>query len=100
MEGISSKAYVAALKERGAKKRVTQEFQLIGLEIATTLHDLKNKALYIKYAKELGSDRVLALAKDIAQRRDVKNPAAYFMRVVQHLDEEKPVKSYGTTYRS
>lgn len=99
MDGISSKAYLAALKERGSKKRVTQEFQLIGLEIATTLHDLKNKALYIKYAKELGSDKVLALAKDVAQRRDVKNPAAYFMRVVQNLKEEKIVTRHGTSSR-
>lgn len=74
---------MSRLKDRGVKARVTQQFQLIGLEVATALKDFAHRAIYIKYAKELGSDRVLALAKDIASRRDVKNHAAYFMKMIQ-----------------
>lgn len=83
MQTISKGDYVSKLKDRGASARVTQQFQLIGLEIATALKDFSHKALYIKYAKEFGSQRMLSLAKDIAERRDVKNPAAYFMRMIK-----------------
>ena len=76
---------MSRLKDRGAKAHVTERFQLIGLEVATALKDFAHRALYIKYAKELGSDRVLALAKDVASRRDVKNPAAYFMKMIKEI---------------
>jgi hypothetical protein len=85
MEGLNKQTYTQALKDRGAKKNITQEFQLVGLEIATILHDIKSKSLYIKYAKELGSDRMISLAKDVAERRGINNPAAYFMTLVKEL---------------
>ncbi len=83
MKPLFTGDYIGALKQRGAKARVTERFQLIGLEIAVTLQDLAHKALYIKYAKELGEQQMLSLAKDIAERRDVKNRGAYFMKVVK-----------------
>lgn len=86
---LNKKEYLQLLAKRSAKNRVTQEFQLIGLEIATILHDLAHKALYIKYAKEYGSDRMLALAKDISSRRGIENPAGYFMTVVEELRASK-----------
>lgn len=85
MKTFDSTQYIKTLKDRASKGRVTQQFQLLGLEIATTLRDLSHKALYIKYAKEFGADKMLALAKDIAERRDVANRGAYFMRVVQSM---------------
>lgn len=89
MEGLNKQTYTQALKDRGAKKHITQEFQLIGLEIATTLRDIKNKSLYIKYAKEFGSSRMISLAKDVAERRGINNPAAYFMTLVKELRSKK-----------
>ena len=83
MKKLESNSYVAALKQRGARAHVTTEFQLIGLEIALALKDLAHKALYIKYAKEFGSDKMLMLAKDVASRRDIKNLGAYFMKMAQ-----------------
>jgi TnpA family transposase len=90
MEPFIKNDYLAALKQRGAKARVTERFQLIGLEIAVALKDMAHKALYIKYAKELGAERMLSLAKDVAERRDVKNPAAYFMKLVKELRATLP----------
>jgi len=88
MKSIAAKEYAAALQERGKKARVTQQFQMIGLEIATILRDFEHKAIYIKYTKELGSERMLMLAKDVASRRDVKNRGAYFMKVAKEYREK------------
>ncbi|PIR86791.1 MAG: hypothetical protein COU11_03745 [Candidatus Harrisonbacteria bacterium CG10_big_fil_rev_8_21_14_0_10_49_15] len=88
MEPFDQKDYLEKLKKRGKDKRVTRSFQFIGLEIATTLRDLKHKALYIKLAKQHDPDKLLRLAKDVADRRDVQNPGAYFMRVLS-TDYEK-----------
>lgn len=83
MQQFDQGSYIKALKTRGVKARVTQQFQLIGLEVALALKDMAHKAIYIKHAKEFGADRVLAIAKDVADRRDVKNPAAYYMKMMK-----------------
>jgi len=74
--------YLAELKRRSKESHVYRNFQLIGLEIADILHDRAHKALYIKLAKEGDVRRLLAVAKDVAERKEVKNHGAYFMRVV------------------
>ncbi len=89
MQPIAGGDYISKLKDRGAKARVTQQFQHIGLEIAVALKDMAHKAIYIKYAKEFGSQRMLTLAKDVASRRDVKSPGAYFMKMVKEWRKEK-----------
>jgi len=83
MKTLNTSDYLRTIKDRGSKARVTQQFQLIGLEIAVALKDMSHKAIYIKYAKEFGAAKMLALAKDIAERRDVNNPGAYFMKMVK-----------------
>lgn len=75
--------YMELLKKRSADKRVTRAHQLAGLEIADILADRAHKSLYIKLAKMHGVSRVMAIAKDVADRRSVRHRAAYFMRVVQ-----------------
>lgn len=75
------KRYLAELSRRSAESRVYRKFQLIGLEIADILDDRKHKALYIKLAKEGNIDRLLSIAKDVADRKNIKNKGAYFMRV-------------------
>lgn len=82
---LNPKDYLAILAKRAQQKRIHHQFQLIGLEIAALLRDMEHKSLYIKYAKEYGASRMLALAKDVAERRDVENRAAYFMVVVNEL---------------
>lgn len=76
-------AYLNKLKKRAQESHVYRKYQLMGLEIAQVLKDEKHKALYIKLAKERGGDRLLQIAKDVAERRDVKNKGAYFMRVLE-----------------
>lgn len=74
--------YLKELARRGKESHVYRKYQLMGLEIAQTLRDERHKALYIKLAKEGNADRLLALAKDIAQRDEVKNKGAYFMAIL------------------
>ena len=74
--------YLAELKRRGKESHVYRDYQLMGLEIANILNDQKHKALYIKMAKEGDVRSLMAVAKDVAGRKEVKNPGAYFMRVI------------------
>lgn len=67
------------LKERAKKSRVYEKHQMIGLMIAELLHDEKHKVLYIKLAKEHDSEKLLMLARSVADRINVKNRGAYFM---------------------
>lgn len=89
MDSLDKGKYIEALKDRAKKSRVSKPFQFIGLEIAVTLHDLEHKALYIKLSKEHDPQRLLALAKEVSERRDVKNRGAYFMKMVQNLKTQK-----------
>ena len=74
--------YVAELKRRGKESRVYKKYQLLGLEISQLLADEKHKALYIKLAKEHGGDKMMQIAKEVAERRGIKNKGAYFMKVI------------------
>lgn len=74
--------YLKKLKQRGKDSHVYRKYQLFGLEIAQILNDEKHKALYIKLAKERGGDRLRKLAKDVADRKNIKNPGAYFMKIL------------------
>lgn len=75
--------YIKALKQRGKESHVYRKYQLLGLEIARALKDERHKALYIKLAKERGGERMLCLAKEVAEKRNVKNRGAYFMTVLK-----------------
>ena len=81
--------YIAELARRAKESHVYRNYQLVGLEIADVLHDRPHKALYIKLAKEGNPRRLLAVAKDVAERNGVKNRGAYFMRVVMEQVKSK-----------
>lgn len=74
--------YLHSMRERGKKNRIYRDYQLIGLEVAAILEDTPHKALYIKLAKQFGKEKVLMVAKDVAERANVKNKGAYFMRLL------------------
>lgn len=78
------------LRRRGKESHVYRKYQLLGLEIAKTLGDEKHKALYIKLAKESVPEELLALAKRIAENREVKNRGAYFMKII--TEDKKKIK--------
>jgi hypothetical protein len=75
--------YVNELKRRGKESHVYTKYQLIGLEISQILGDEKHKALYIKLAKQNDADTLMRLAKDIAERQNIKNKGAYFMTLLK-----------------
>ena len=80
-------AYLEEIRKRRKESKVYREFQLVGLEIADMLGDRAHKSLYIRLAKDGNKSRLLAVAKDVSERRGVKNKGAYFMKVWQ---KERP----------
>lgn len=82
--------YLETLKQRKSQSRVYKPFQLHGLELATILKDPKHKALYIRLAKDYDVQRLRELAKDVAERKNINQPGAYFMAI---LMQDK--KQYG-----
>ncbi|MEK7077168.1 MAG: hypothetical protein AAB967_02975 [Patescibacteria group bacterium] len=90
MRKPSHERYLQTLQERRKEGHVYQPFQQAGLDIAEILGDMKHKALYIKLAKEHNPQTLLSLAKDVAERRGVKNKGAYFMKVFyENLNNRK-----------
>ena len=84
--------YMDELKRRGKESHVYKKYQLIGLEISQILGDEKHKALYIKLAKDNDADSLMRLAKDIAERTNVKSKGAYFMTMLKERNT-KPAPS-------
>ncbi|MEW6617619.1 MAG: hypothetical protein AB1333_04365 [Patescibacteria group bacterium] len=84
---INKNKYLESLDERSKNKRVSKNHQLIGLEIADLLEDRAHKALYIKLAKQQNEQKLRTLAKNVAERKNIKNKGAYFMRVLYAKDE-------------
>lgn len=74
--------YLELLKERAKKSKVYSPHQMTGLMLAEILGDEKHKSLYIKLAKKYKADKLLTLAKSVAERKNVKNKGAYFMRLL------------------
>lgn len=81
--------YFEEIRKRRKESKVYMEFQLTGLEIADMLGDRAHKSLYIRLAKGGNKSRLLSVAKDVVERKGIKNKGAYFMKVWQ---KEKPVK--------
>jgi hypothetical protein len=89
--------YRATLAKRRKKSRIYRKYQSTGLALAEILQDRKHKSLYIKLAKEYDEQTLLAAVKDIAQRKQVKNKGAYFMKIWKFsLSKTKKTKnSFG-----
>ena len=80
--------YLKELKRRGTESHVYRKYQLLGLEISQILQDEKHKALYIKLAKDMDGDQLMAIAKDVAERTNVKSKGAYFMSVLSGIKKD------------
>jgi hypothetical protein len=78
-----NKDYINLIKERAQKSHVYKKFQLTGLMISQILNDEKHKSLYIKLAKKHNNDDLLRIAKEVAERKRIRNKGAYFMRIIQ-----------------
>lgn len=88
---ISKEEYLEELRKRAKKSRVYQDYQLIGLEVANLLGDIKHKSLYIKLAKEYRNVDILKLAKEIAEKKEIQNKGAYFTKIF--FEKYKPKKN-------
>ncbi len=80
--------YRELLKKRAKESKVYTSYQLTGLLLAEILKDKGHKSLYIKLAKEHGSDKLIKLAKSVAERKNVKNMGAYFMRLLETYEKK------------
>ncbi len=81
MDNQISKDYLEELKKRKKESHVHRKYQMIGLMLSEALGDDEHKALYIKLAKQYDEQELLSLARNIAEKKDVKNKGAYFMKV-------------------
>lgn len=80
--------YRDILKKRAKESKVYAPHQLTGLLLAETLEDEPHKSLYIKLAKEYDADQLIKLAKSIAERKNVKNMGAYFMKLLENYKKK------------
>jgi len=69
-------------------KYVSREFQDYGYRLAGELNDLKRKALYIKYAKEIPRGLLEKARNFVKDANNVKNLASLFMWKLQQLKKE------------
>jgi hypothetical protein len=69
------------LRERSKKSHVYQKHQMVGLMLSEMLDDEAHKALYIKLAKQYDHEDLVSVARSVADKINVKNKGAYFMRV-------------------
>lgn len=81
--------YMAEMKRRAKESRVYQKHQSVGLALAEILNDSKHKALYIRLAKTMSETKLIGLAKSVAERKNIKNAGAYFMRLL-YSENERP----------
>ena len=77
------KDYIDKLKERAKESRVYSSHQMTGLMLSEILGDEAHKSLYIKLAKNNDEDALLKLAKSVAERKQVENKGAYFMKLLK-----------------
>lgn len=78
----AEKDYMEILRERSKKSHVYQKHQMVGLMLSGILRDEKHKALYIKLAKEHDHEKLLDVARSVADKLNIKNKGAYFMSVI------------------
>lgn len=83
----AGKEYWTLLEKRAKNSRVSRHHQLVGLNLALILKDMQHKSLYIKLAMLHDPDRLLELAKGIAENKAVVNRGAYFMRIVERMTQ-------------
>jgi len=50
--------------------------------LARILNDEKHKSLYIKLAKEYNGEKLVNLARRVAEKKNIKNRGAYFMKIL------------------
>lgn len=88
----SSRDYLKVLNKRSKESKVYKSFQMTGLTLAELLDDNEHKSLYIRLSKIYDNHRLLQLAKSLAERKNIDNKGAYFMRMLKIDDVPKLVE--------
>lgn len=83
------KTYFETLKERAKTSRVYRPYQMTGLTLAEILDDNEHKSLYMRLSKIYDNSELIRLAKTLAERKNIDNKGAYFMRLLQASDIKK-----------
>ena len=78
----SGEEYLKNLQEKSETSRVHHRHQFVGLQLAEILNDPEHKSLYIKLAKTQDREKLLRLAKTVAENPKIKNRGAYFMKLL------------------
>jgi len=78
--------YFGVLKERSKKSRVYKPHQLTGLSLAEILEDPDHKSLYMKLSKIYDNGELIRMAKTLADRNNIENKGAYFMKILKASD--------------
>lgn len=86
---IDAKKYLELLRDRSKKSRVYKSYQMTGLMLAEILNDPSHKSLYMRLAKSYDAQKLIILAKGLADRPSIQNKGAYFMRMLQELKKQK-----------
>lgn len=88
---LSKDDYMKEIAERAKKNRVYRKYQSTGLALAEILEDAEHKALYIRLAKQHDEEKLLTMAKNVAEGKDIKNRGAYFMKLLKEARKEKKI---------
>ena len=86
-------AYLDRIRERAKESHIHSRHQMIGLMVADALEDSAHKALYIKMARDENGEKMLYMAKSIAENSKVENKGAYFMKVWRMENKATPKKT-------
>jgi hypothetical protein len=87
MEDIKniSKDYIKTLFKRSRESKIYKPFQSTGLILSETLNDPENKAIYMRLAKIYNNQQLIGKARDIAERKNIENKGAYFMKMLKDV---------------
>ena len=78
--------YFGVWKERSKKSRVYKPHQLTRLSLAEILEDPDHKSLYMKLSKIYDNGELIRMAKTLADRNNIENKGAYFMKILKASD--------------
>lgn len=95
-----SKEYIKTLAKRAKESKVYKPFQSTGLMLAEILDDPKHKAIYIRLCKIYDNQELIIKARDVAERRGIKNMGAYFMKMIKDVRKIEHPKLVRKTKKS
>lgn len=84
LENISGD-YIKTLVKRAKESKIYKPFQSTGLALAEMLDDPENKAIYMRLAKIYDNQELIRKARDIAERKNIDNKGAYFMKMLEEI---------------